>query len=205
MFTSRGYRHSKRENRHVSRQGQIIQQKPSFQIDNNPLVVEAYKKFILGGEILLRPIKLKEEFICTLSEFDLTWTSSNLIESIKTKLVNFAEDIFQRFKAINRYPISLELYSPNSISDNVWSVQYIYSSSNQPYILANYNKIIIDIQGNLSFSQNYTVGYYQRSTGTYSADSNYLTLGYGLRSQNTRSTGNPATMVMDVYYFPFFT
>ena len=203
MYTSRGYRRASKENKKYSRQGQIIQKKPEFQIDNNPVVLDAYKRYLMGGEILLRPIKLTDSFNCTLSEFNLTWTSSTMITQIQTKLKNFANDIFTRMQSLNRYPISLELKYPELEESSAWWVSKLTSNSR---IAGVYDIIIIDRFGNVSYKQ-FGSGYLLYSNAWTSGNEDNLTLAYGAQSGDPPSIsfGNPSQMVVDISYFPFFS
>lgn len=202
MFTSRGYRQTKRENRNKSRQGQIIQQKPVFQIDNNPVVLDAYRKFILGSvpEKLLQPEFHQSHFDIDLSERDLSWTQQDNIEVIQTKLLNFAQDIFNQIQRLGNYPISLAIYSPNLNDSAVWSVMSNSSTLSQIFTYGYYNSIIIDREGNLSFSQ-YNLDYYFIANGTKYEKANNLTLGYNAASSYGNPVyGNPAAFKVSVYY-----
>ena len=202
MYTSRGYRHASKENKKYSRQGQIIQRKPEFQIDNNPVVLDAYKRYLMGGEILLRPIKLTDTYNCTLSEFNLSWTSSTMITQIQSKLKDFANEMFTRMQSLNRYPISLELTYPGLNESYAWWVTRVSVNTR---IGGVYDSIIIDRFGNFSYKQ-FGSGYLLYSNAWTSGKEDNLTLAYGEQTGDPPSIsfGNPSRMQVEISYFPFF-
>lgn len=203
MFTSRGYRHAKKENKHHSRQAQIIQQKPVFQIDNNPYVIEQYRKFILGDSKYIKPDMFKNEFDVTLSYYNLSWTQQTLIPQIMAQLESFAENLFNSYRQLGRFPISLELFSPNLDDSLAFTVSSTAMSSIYQQFAASFGSILIFPGGTISFTQNFLGYYYVTRTGT-AYNYNNLTLGYGSKSdQPTRHYGNPDTMKAIIYYYNY--
>ena len=182
MFTTRGYRQAKRENKYKSRQGQIIQKKPVFTIDNNPYVLEQYRKFLFGSSSTPTPPTPKEPTFdsdthsITLSEFILSWTSTTDLDAIFSQLTQFAVNIFAQYTTDGKYPISLELYSPGLDDTNGWKFTNEPGGSYSYFII--FPKIIIDRLGNISTTQNLdSTILYTGGSGTLNKSN--MTLGYG--------------------------
>lgn len=204
MYTTRGYRQHARENRKKSEYGQIIQRRPTFQIDNNPVVLDAYKQFIFSTmPKLLRTQLDSDTHEITLSEYTLSWTSSDKIDDILEALKAVAEDIFNQYESQGKYPISLELYSPNLIDSNGW---WVSRPSSSPRIASANDSIIIDRMGHVSYTQ-YGTGFYLYSNAWTSADASLLTLAYGSHTAvdpPSITFGSPLKMKADVYFLQFY-
>lgn len=202
MFTSRGYRQHSKENRKKSQSGQIIQRKPVFQIDNNPVVLDAYKQFILSTMPRLLKTQLgNDTHEITLSEFTLTWNQNTTIDDIQDALRTFTVDIFNQYESQGKYPISLELSSPNLSDSNSWVTTSTWNNGSYSF----YKSIIIDRMGNLSYTQ-YGNGFLDYAYGEYSSSESNLTLAYGPQqsTQPSISYGNPTKMKVDVYFLTFY-
>lgn len=204
MYTTRGYRRASRENSNLSRQGQIIQKKPGFQIDNNPVVLDAYKRYIIQGKSLFSNNVYHDAYTVTLSDYSLSWTQSSTLSSITDDLKEFAQDIFNRLELQGKFPLSLELSQPNLNEGNGWSVCSNYLVLNYPPLFERINEIIIDRLGNLSFTQ-YTNSSYAYCTAQQIALApSTTTLGIIGLDSGYPTYGSPSTMKMDVYYLESF-
>lgn len=204
MFTSRGYRQYSKENKKYSRQGQIIQRKPVFQIDNNPVVLDAYKKFILDTlpKPLLKPKINKDSATVILSDYDLSWNQSNSLSDIYSDLLAFAGKIFISYQNQSKSPVSLVLYSPNVDDTKGWAIMAPLDQGTVQ-LWEKINSIIIDTQGNLSFTQ-YGHHDYAYARQIHSINDTWGTLGYGNFSGTGNPTyGSPLSMKMDVYYLNY--
>ena len=202
MYTSRGYRRSSRENQKVSRQGQIIQKKPAFQIDNNPVVIDAYKRYIMQGRTFIIGDRFQNSFYVNLADYSLTWTAETTIGNILSKFVNFAGVIFDQLTATGSYAISLELYSPNLEDSHAWWISKVSSNSR---IAAAIDVIFVDRMGNVTFKQIGNEYWYYSNAWTSGTPSN-LTLGYGGQTGDPIpiTFGNPTQMKVDVNYYKIF-
>lgn len=207
MFTSRGWRKSSRENKKYSKTGQIIQKKPVFQIDNNPVVLDAYKKFILDTmpKTLLVGHIHKDTVTVTLSDYNLSWIQTTLLADIYSDLLEFAGNIFLSYQNEGKQAVSLTLYSPNS-DDNGWTIMpnYYYPSAPSIPIFEKFNQMFIDTEGNLSFNQ-YGDGTYNYASTATQNNKQYATIGYAPLSGTSSPTfGSPISMKMDVYYYKIY-
>lgn len=210
MFTTRGYRQTKRENRNKSRQGQIIQQKPVFQIDNNPYVLEQYRKFLFGSQSshaplpdLLVPTLESNESVVTLADYSLSWTTSEDLGTIYNRLNAFTNTVFTQISSQGKYPVSLELYSPGD-DGNGWRLANDNPTS--ATVVIPFSMIIIDRLGNLTFKQNWSYSDTLLMTSAAVEKNRVnLTLGYGpMNTVTTVTLGNPTAMRISVNYFTFY-
>lgn len=200
MYTSRGYRRASKENSKYSKQGQIIQKKPSFQIDNSPVVLDAYKKYFMQGKKLLTGNVLQESYTITLSDVSLSWTQNSSFATIKAALKEFAQDVFNKLELQGKFALSLELSQPDLDDDNGWSICSNYLVLDNPGLFERINEIIIDRVGNISFTQYGESAYAYCTQGRQFIDPSTTTLGViGLES-GYPTYGSPSTMKMDVYY-----
>lgn len=199
MYTTRGYRQHSKENRKKSEYGQIIQKKPTFQIDNNPVVLDAYKKFILSTmPRMLRTQLYTETHEIASSDFNLSWTSSNTLPSIQQQLIAFAAEVFNRYEALGKYPISLELYAPD-LDDSFEWIQV--GPASYPMVDARFIRIIIDIKGNLSWIQQPGGPSEFKSFGAGDISISDIKLGYNI---SNITYNNPSVMKVDVNYLTFY-
>lgn len=197
MYTTRGYRQHSKENRKKSEYGQIIQRRPTFQIDNNPVVLDAYKKFIFSTmPRLLRTQLDTDTHEITLSEFSLSWSKSTSLQTIKAQLLSFASDIFNQYTEQGKYPISLELYAPNLYDTYEW---FLLNKADSKKAVISFTHILIDTKGTLSWVFQYLIGYGYN----VGLDETNTTIAIGLDVDNM-TYSNPTKMKMHVNYFTFY-
>lgn len=203
MYTTRGYRNSSREHRKHSHQGQIIQRKPRVQIDNNPVVLEAYRKFFMGTvpQNLLLPHSFKDSFYANLADYGLIWTQSILISQIEQYFKDFSQLIFSQYEQTGKFPISLELYSPNLDDTYGWIIKDNSTIASNG-VAGMFTSIIVDRMGNVSYTQKQVNNLFQAYNVYYTVTGNNATLAYGILSSNTpRWYGNPTQMKIDIHYY----